>query len=164
MAFFSKRSQRKAAEREEFIGYLRSPQELDSNGRVIDSKDAEHASLKGADLSGADLRHADFRYADLSESDLSGADLSDADLSWAKLNRAKLVGTRLKRARMIDAMLQDTDLTDADLTAATGLLAECFKGAVITDSTKWPSGFSPEMRPLGPLLHDRGQGRIQDLD
>ena len=164
MALFSKKSKRKAAEREEFIDYLRSAQDLDSDGKLIEPKVAEHVSLKGADLSGADLRHANFRYSDLSESDLSGADLSDADLSWANLNRANLTGSNLKRARMIDAMLQDSNLTDADLTGATGLLAECLKGATATDTTKWPPGFSPEIRSQGPLLHDRAMGRIQDLD
>ena len=164
MAFFSKRSQRKAAEREELLDYLRAPQELDANGNLIDTKEAEHESLRGLDLSDSDLSHANLRYADLTDANLSGADLSNSDLSWATLNRATLKGANLRGARMIDAMLQDADLTDADLTAATGLLAECFKGAIITDTTKWPAGFSPEVPHQPPLLHNHGQGRIQDLD
>ncbi len=164
MALFPRRSQRKAAEREELLEYLRSPQVLDANGDLGEPKDAERESLKSAELSGADLRHANFRYADLTDADLSGADLSRADLSWAILNRADLSGANLGRARMIDTMLQGADLTGADLTAATGLLPECMKGAISSDTTRWPEGFSPEMPRQGPLLHDHGQGRIQNPD
>jgi len=164
MAFFSKKSKQRAAELEEFLEYLRAPQEVDSNGYLEEPKDIEHESLRGAALSGADLRHANLKYVDLTDADLSGADLSNADLSWATLNRADLSGANLKRARMIDAMLQGANLTDADLSAATGLLAECLKGVVTSDSTKWPDGFSPAIRRQSPLLHDHGQGRIQKLD
>ncbi len=164
MALFPKRSQRRAAERDELLEYLRSPQILDANGNPEEQKDVERESLKSVDLSGADLRHANLRYADLSDADLSDADLSRSDLSWATLNRANLSGANLHRARMIDTMLHGADLTGTDLTAATGLLPECMKGAAASDTTKWPEGFSPEMPRQGPLLHDHGQGRIQNPD
>jgi len=164
MAFFSKKSKQRAAELEEFLEYLRASQSVDSNGYLEEPKDIEHESLRSVDLAGADLRHANLKYVDLTDADLSGADLSNADLSWATLNRANLSGANLTRARMIDAMLQGADLTGANLTAATGLLAECLKGVAASDDTKWPEGFSPEIRRQRPLLHDPGHGRIQKLD
>lgn len=154
MGFFSKRSRRRAAEQDDLLDYVLADQDIDANGKIEDPKDLERESLRYLEIAGADLRHAILRYADLSDTDLSGADLRNADLSWARLDRANLTGANLSRARMIDATLRDADLTDADFSMVTGLLPECMKGASISENTKWPSGFSPDIPRRGPLLHD----------
>ncbi len=154
MGLFSKRSRRKAAEQEDLLEYVLADQDLDADGNIEDPKDLERESLRYLEIPGADLRYANLRNADLSDTDLSGADLRNADLSWARLDRANLTEANLSRARMIDATLQDANLTDADFSMVTGLLPECMKGASISDDTKWPSGFSPDIPRRGPLLHD----------
>ena len=108
------------------------------------------ASLSGAGLSGASLYRAKLSGADLSGADLSGADLSGASLSGARLSGASLYRASLYRASLSGASLSGAGLSGASLSGADLSGASLYRaklyGAVETDGTVWPAGFSPSSR------------------
>lgn len=88
--------------------------------------DFAEANLKGSSLQGCDLREATFTGTDLTEAVFYAADLRGADLSNAKVNGANFTQARLEGANMRAQSLKTADLR-----------------ATYDQSTLWPAGFDP---------------------
>ncbi|MDQ0727252.1 pentapeptide repeat-containing protein [Microbacterium sp. W4I20] len=118
------------------------------------------ATLDGADLTGAVLHRSDLSFAvmrriiladtvghsatlsnaDLTDSILIGADFSGSNFAGATfvradLTRASFVGASFHDANLSGADLQGADFSNADLSGCV------FDDAILSDETKWPSGF-----------------------
>jgi uncharacterized protein YjbI with pentapeptide repeats len=126
-------------------------------GADLFEADLQRANLFQTDLSeailfAANLSEADLALADLSEAELSLANLSKANLDKAKLGAADLSEANLFKANLFEANLYGANLTGADLRGAGLCGAELImadlgradlRGAMYSDRTIWPNGFSP---------------------
>ncbi|MFM1722111.1 pentapeptide repeat-containing protein [Rhodococcus sp. PAM 2766] len=119
----------------------------------LTSADLTGANLTGANLTGgADLFGANLTGANLAYADLTGADLTGAILTGAILTSAILTGTNLTHADLTGADLTYADLTDAHLSDA-HLADATLKACRYSDTTFWPSGFTPPQPQMVPKLH-----------
>ena len=118
---------------------------------------SRHASYRFADMTGADLSHRRLSGANLSSADLQSADLRNCDLRRADLSSACLLSADLRGADLRGANLTCANLSDANLRGAR-LENARFPGAMYSDETRWPSGFTPARRPAQYDHNRRGPG------
>ena len=118
---------------------------------LIEAKDLNGVSMKGADLSGAsivykELRGADFAEANLASTRLQGCDLRAATFVGCNLKEAILHKADLRGADLSSADVRKADFTQARLEGANmramGLETADLK-ATFDAATLWPEGFDP---------------------
>lgn len=118
---------------------------------LIDEKQLNGLSMKGADLSGASIIYKELRGADFSDAilkktrfqgcDLRAANFNGADLAGAMFFLADLRGADLSRAQVGTSDFRQARLEGADMRSL-GLDSADLR-ATFDQTTNWPEGFDP---------------------
>lgn len=118
---------------------------------LVEERQLNGLSMKGADLSGAQFQFKELRAADFTEAKLKGcffvgcdlraATLEGADLTKTTFHNVDLRGATLSGAQLTGTQFRQSRLEGADLCAQS--LETANFGATFDESTRWPDGFDP---------------------